>query len=120
MAMAMARPGTGSSGGPQQQQQHEGYRASTSQQRQAPLSTDLLIQRLEGAGDVQSVLQLLQQPRTAAAAEPVFVYTAALKALARLLASPPSAGAAGAGRGSKAHSQQELQERQVRAGGYEL
>ncbi|KAG2432311.1 hypothetical protein HYH02_013031 [Chlamydomonas schloesseri] len=118
MVLAMARPGRGSSGG-QKQQQSAAAGASTSQQprngpskQQAPLITDLIIQRLEAAGDVQSVLQLIKQPRPAAAAEPAFVYTVALNSLARLLSLLPSVGAAGTGRGSGPQSKEELQQLQ--------
>lgn len=117
MVVAMARPRNGSSG---LQQPAVPAATSASQQRrrpssQAPLSTDLLIQSLEAATDTQSVLELVKQPR-ASAAEPVFLYTAALKALARLLARPAASGAAGLGRGGQQRSKEELQELQVRAG----
>ncbi|KAG2427322.1 hypothetical protein HXX76_012517 [Chlamydomonas incerta] len=109
----LAAAGLGRSSG-----QSAGSGASTSQPQRSPgsnsqpLSTDLLIQRLEGVDDTQAVLQLLKQPRSAAA-EQTFLFTAALKALARLLvASPASTGGAGSGRGGKSRTKEELQELQ--------
>eukprot|EP00198_Chlamydomonas_reinhardtii_P009744 XP_001699081.1 predicted protein [Chlamydomonas reinhardtii] len=90
----------------------ERYQQRRRPSSQAPLSTDLLIQSLEAATDTQSVLELVKQPR-ASAAEPVFLYTAALKALARLLARPAASGAAGLGRGGQQRSKEELQELQA-------
>ncbi|KAG2427323.1 hypothetical protein HXX76_012518 [Chlamydomonas incerta] len=111
----MALPGRRRNG---PQQQPAATAPGTSQPQRSPgsnsqpLSTDLLIQRLEGVGDTQAVLQLLKQPRSAAA-EQTFLFTAALKALARLLvASPASTGGAGSGRGGKSRTKEELQELQ--------